>query len=285
MKTIELTRIVKPSKYVYDDGGIMEISPYDPIPKVQRKEIFNEDGNGNITVDYSLPHQFVQTILPAGKNNLLGKSVTYVKGLLAPCNKDTRQMFQITAVELQNLIDDAVNEDPHGDVVVAVSNKSDLTGNQWQVSNPAIFPYVNHPPTELLFKGNLQNVKTDRQMTIGVHLLNPEGNIYSKDIELPEGCQLVSFTETHSSVFAATRLGAHLVEGSVHVVQTGNMLHIEVAKLPGVTALQFAKIIPVTLTFQFDIDNLPVNNFGDGALPFVYPEIPSIKGCIGRYSV
>jgi hypothetical protein len=106
-------------------------------------------------------------------------------------------------------------------------------------------------------------------MKIGVHLLNPNEDTYIKEVKLPDNCKLVDYTWDDYYQMLDKR-----------VEQIGNVLYIECVKSFNITAVDFSRIVPLYLEFDFNTDNQePITEFG---IPYYVCNMPEIFGAYWR---
>jgi hypothetical protein len=144
-----------------------------------------------------------------------------------------------------------------GDVRVAFTNKSAVG----RLGNTAI-------PFYSAFGQQKTPAKT---MVIGVHLLNPEGDVYDKVVKLPDNCKLIKSTWVPG--FAPINVNECYAE------QNGNNLVIHCVK-EECSASDFNRLVPLYLEFDFDTTGQqPVKVFG---IPYFQCKIPEIFGAYWR---
>ncbi len=144
-----------------------------------------------------------------------------------------------------------------GDVRVAFTNKS--VGGR--LGNTSVPFYSAFGPQKTPAK----------TMLIGVHLLNPEGDVYHKEVKLPENCKLIN--TYFDSGFAPIN------EKQCSVKQESNTLTIHCVKQK-CNESDFSRLVPLYLEFQFDTTGqVPVTAFGT---PYYPCEIAEIFGAYWR---
>jgi hypothetical protein len=198
------------------------------------QEIFTED---NILYNFSITGSE-----RLGKSNLtlkvIGKS------------KPIQNSFNALKAEVKEILSNVP-----GDVRVGFTNVS----AEGRLSNTAVPFYSPF--------GMWKHLNYD-VMQIGIHLLNPEGDLYHKVITLPDNCNLVSYAwkDELSSTYMQ-----HCT-----VTQEDRKLTISCIKNSNITAKNFSRLVPIFMDFSFDTTNqTPVTDFGT---PYYVCEIPEIFG-------